>query len=85
MQHPSPPRRQGQEVVHPPETGSGGWVSDSAASAVKGLRIPEAINPEARYSGGRKALETMGEYVGWQQVGETWRSRRISVVKEVQL
>ena len=74
IQHPSPMRRQGQGVVHPPETRSGGRGSDGTASAVEGLRIPEAKKTEARDTGGRRSDGMKGEKGGRRQVGATRRS-----------
>ena len=82
IQHPSPPRRQGQVGVHPPETGSGGCGSDGTDSTMEGLSIPEDREPEARNPGGQRSVDTMGETGGRQQAGATWRSWHIAGSKE---
>ena len=51
IQRPYPPWHQGQGGVHLTEAESGGCSSDGTASAMAGLRLPEAREPEARGPG----------------------------------
>ena len=82
IQYLSPMRCQGKGGVHPPETGSGGRGSDGTASAMEGLRRPEAREKDARETGSQRSLGMMGEEGVQLQVGATWKNRHVAGVNE---